>query len=135
MPNASRPLWQLTVSDSFSAAHALRHYQGKCERLHGHNFTVDVTVEGEQLEADTEMLLDFTVIKGHLKAALAGLDHRELNATPPFDRQNPSSENLARHIYRLMAAALGTGPVRLVSVRVAEKPGQSATYRELARQG
>ena len=135
MPNKPRPLWQLTVSDSFSAAHALRHYQGKCERLHGHNFTVEVTVEGEQLDADTEMLLDFAVIKAHLKAARAGLDHRDLTNTPPFDRQNPSSENLARHIYRLMAAALGTGPVRLVSVRVAEKPGQSATYRELAPQG
>ena len=74
MPNEPRPLWQLTVSDSFSAAHALRHYQGKCERLHGHNFTVEVTVEGERLEADTEMLLDFSHIKAHLKAALADLD-------------------------------------------------------------
>mgnify|MGYP000082028691 FL=1 len=130
-------LWRLTVRDDFAAAHALRHYEGKCERLHGHNFAVELTVEGQNLTPDTEMLLDFKVLKTGLKRVLETLDHRLLNETPPFDRLNPSSENLSRHIWRSMAAWLEAHPapqaraVRLHSVTVAEKGAQSATYMEL----
>lgn len=128
--------WQLCVNDEFAAAHALRHYQGKCERLHGHNFSVEVCVQGRQLTADTEMLIDFTLLKQALKEVLRGLDHCVLNETPPFDGINPSSENLARHIFRAMAGHLALLPearqagVRMVHVRVGESPRQSALYAE-----
>ena len=132
----SKKLWRLTVRDDFSAGHALRHYEGKCERMHGHNFAVELTVEGSQLAAGTEMLLDFKVLKKGLKAVLDALDHRLLNETPPFDRINPSSENLARHIWQGMQAHLAAHDdpqarrVRLHSVTVSEKGAQSATYLE-----
>ena len=132
----SKKLWRLTVRDDFSAGHALRHYEGKCERMHGHNFAVELTVEGSQLAAGTEMLLDFKVLKKGLKIVLDALDHRLLNETPPFDRINPSSENLARHIWQGMQAHLTAHDdpqarlVRLHSVTVSEKGAQSATYLE-----
>ena len=132
----SKKLWRLTVRDDFSAGHALRHYEGKCERMHGHNFAVELTVEGSQLAAGTEMLLDFKVLKKGLRAVLDALDHRLLNETPPFDRINPSSENLARHIWQGMQAHLAAHDdpqaqlVRLHSVTVSEKGAQSATYLE-----
>ena len=132
----SKKLWRLTVRDDFSAGHAMRHYEGKCERMHGHNFAVELTVEGSQLAAGTEMLLDFKVLKKGLKAVLDALDHRLLNETPPFDRINPSSENLARHIWQGMQAHLAAHDdpqaqlVRLHSVTVSEKGAQSATYLE-----
>lgn len=124
-------LWRLTVRDEFCAGHALRHYQGKCEALHGHNFSVELVVEGQSLTKDTEMLIDFTVLKTHLKAVLTELDHSVLNEHAPFDVRNPSSENLARHIYQRMAHALEGAPVRIHSVTVGEKASQSATYMEL----
>ena len=120
--------WRLAVRDEFSAAHALRGYKGKCERLHGHNFAVD-----------TALLLDFSVLKRLLKEILGEIDHSVLNETPPFDALNPSSENLARHIWRAAAARLEIHPdpraaaVRLHSVTVSEKDAQSATYMELTR--
>ena len=40
----SRSLWRLTVRGEFASAHALRHYQGKCESLHGHNYAVEMVV-------------------------------------------------------------------------------------------
>ncbi|MDR3358403.1 MAG: 6-carboxytetrahydropterin synthase QueD [Desulfovibrio sp.] len=129
--------WRLAVRDEFSAAHALRGYGGKCEGLHGHNFAVELTVEGSGLAADTGMLLDFSILKSLLKEILAGLDHRVLNETPPFDALNPSSENLARHVWRAAAERLATHPgsragaVRLHSVSVAEKGAQNATYMEM----
>lgn len=126
----SNPFWRLAVRDEFSAGHALRCYQGKCERLHGHNFSVEAVVEGETLQPGTEFLADFSVLKKDLKAVLDELDHTVLNETPPFDRLNPSSENLARHIYQRLAPAVALRGVRLHCVTVGEKAAQSATYFE-----
>ena len=128
--------WRLTVRDEFCSAPALRHYEGKCEHLHGHNFGVELTVQGEELLPDTELLLDFKVLRQVLKDTLDTLDHGVLNETPPFDAVNPSSENLARHIWRSVAERLRQHPdpqarkVAVASVSVSEKGRQTATYLE-----
>ena len=122
-------VWQLTIRSEFCAAHALRHYKGKCEHLHGHNYGVKVVVEGGELTPDTELLMDFGDLKAILKKILDGLDHRYLNDMPPFDVINPSSENLARFIWKSMEPQLPAN-VKLVGVTVAEKGVQSATYME-----
>ena len=126
----STSFWRLAVRGEFSAAHALRNYQGKCEHIHGHNFSVEAVVEGERLLPDTEFLLDFSILKRLLKQVLETLDHKDLNTTPPFDRLNPSSENLSRYIYQSLSPALSPHGVRLYSVTVGEKAAQSATYFE-----
>ncbi len=126
----SSSFWRLAVRSEFSSSHALRNYQGKCENLHGHNFSVEVVVQGDTLTQDTELLLDFSVIKDELKRVLESLDHRDLNATPPFDSLNPSSENLARHIFKQLAPHVQKHGVRMYSVTVSEKAAQSATYFE-----
>ena len=132
----SRPKgrWKLTVRDEFAAAHALRHYQGKCEALHGHNFGVEACVIGKNLLPDVEMLADFKNIKAALKKTLALLDHHDLNAIGPFDLLNPTSENLAFFIFQQMKKELADDPactgVTLFSVTVSERAIQSATYME-----
>lgn len=124
----------MSVRDEFSAAHALRHYEGKCERLHGHNFSVELTVEGAGLDVKTGMVVDFKILKGALKKSLEELDHQLLNELEPFGSQNPSSENLARHILtgaaRILAGeeAFQSGKARIIGVTVSEKDSQSATY-------
>lgn len=126
--------WQLMVKEEFSAAHALRNYEGKCEKLHGHNFMVEVCVEGEILDPNTGMLLDFKILKNKLKTVLDGLDHCILNDLAPFDQINPSSENIARFIWKQMFAELEknadskAGNVRLASIGVSEKSTQKAVY-------
>lgn len=127
----AKPTWQLTVRSEFSAAHALRHYQGKCEAPHGHNFNVEVVVRGEKLSEDTELLMDFKDIKVKLKAVLDQLDHKDLNLVPFFTRRNPSSENLAAWIYGELKTAFKNERASLYSVSVSEKATQSATYMEL----
>lgn len=124
--------WRLTVRSQFSAAHALRHYQGKCERLHGHNFAVELHVEGDTLAEDTHMLVDFSVLKDALAHALAPLDHLLLNEISPFDNLNPSSEQLARYIALAAAQFLRGCPaakhVRVVGAAVSEKDTQTALW-------
>ncbi|AGC49667.1 6-carboxytetrahydropterin synthase QueD [Lawsonia intracellularis] len=125
----SKPTWHLTVRSEFCAAHALRHYKGKCERLHGHNYGIKIIVGGHELTSDTELLIDFTELKAILKDVLEPLDHRYLNNIPPFDQINPSAENLARYIWQNVKKRLPPN-VYMVQATVAERNVQSATYME-----
>jgi 6-pyruvoyltetrahydropterin/6-carboxytetrahydropterin synthase len=93
---------------------------------------VEAEVEGDRLQEGTEFLVDFSLLKARLKEVLETLDHRDLNQTPPFDRLNPSSENLSRHIFQSLAPLVAPYGVRLRSVTVGEKAAQSATYMERA---
>lgn len=90
-------MYQVRVETSFSAAHFLRDYHGKCENLHGHNYKVFVHVEGKNLD-EGGMLLDFSVLKKALREVSSELDHKNLNDFDYFD-QNPSAERIATYIY------------------------------------
>ncbi|MEG2173041.1 MAG: 6-carboxytetrahydropterin synthase QueD [Desulfovibrionaceae bacterium] len=127
-----KKVWRLTVRSEFAAGHALRHYEGKCEHTHGHNFAVELVVEGDKLQGQTALLVDFKVLKAALKRVLDNLDHCVLNEKPPFDTLNPSSENLSRYIWEQLDQAIQALCVRLHSVSVSEKSAQSATYMEIA---
>jgi len=118
-------MFELTVKTEFAAAHSLREYEGACERLHGHNYKVDVVLAGEQL-GPQGMLIDFKEIKAALGEIVGRLDHQFLNDVPPFDEINPSAENLAKHIADALA---GRVPVDVQSVTVWESDRCGATYR------
>lgn len=122
--------WRLRVSSDFSSSHQLRHYEGKCENMHGHNFTVEVDVVGETLDPKLGILMDFKALKRLLKEVTDELDHRHLNDLPDFAEQNPSSELLARFVFRRMKDLLAPYPVRLAEVMVSEKASSRAYYSE-----
>lgn len=122
--------FSLVVRDGFSAAHRLAGSGGKCEKLHGHNFAVEMAVEGEKLDPVTGMLLDFGVLKKILADILADLDHGDLNMAPCLGGKSPSSENLARHILeRARRDLAGHRAVRVAAVTVWESDRASATAR------
>jgi len=127
-------MYHVTVRQHFDAAHALRGYMGRCERLHGHRFEVAVTLSGDRLN-DIGILYDFSELKGHLKEVLSRLDHFSLNEVPPFDSQNPSSENLARFVYGELKVRLGVDAGLLAQVRVWESPEAWAVYEESPPRG
>lgn len=122
-------MYEVTVRQHFDAAHCLRGYGGRCERLHGHRFEVAVTLAGNRLN-DIGILYDFTELKGHLQELLSRLDHFSLNEVPPFDSENPSSENIARFIYGEVKGRLGGAAGLLARVQVWESPEAWATYQE-----
>jgi len=124
--------YELFIQADFSAAHALRGYKGKCERLHGHNWRVDLRLGGERLDAGG-MLLDFTDAKRILGEVLEPFDHRHLNEVPPFDRLQPSSETIARVVAETVAERLPKG-VRVASVTAWESDRCAATYRPEAKE-
>lgn len=122
-------LFEVSVETQFSAAHALRGYPGDCARLHGHNWTVRVSVRCRGLD-DRGIGIDFRVLKGHVRDILQGLDHYNLNEVEPFRSANPSAENIARHLYREIGRRIDSESIRVSKVRVEETPGASAAYWE-----
>jgi 6-pyruvoyltetrahydropterin/6-carboxytetrahydropterin synthase len=122
--------WRLRVSSDFSSSHQLRHYEGKCENMHGHNFSVEVDVVGERLDPKLGILMDFKELKRLLKIVTDELDHRHLNELPAFAEQNPSSELLAQYVYRRLKDLLAGHEVRLAEVMVSEKSSSRAYYTE-----
>ena len=123
-------VYTLTVRASFAAAHRLREYDGNCERLHGHNWQVEVSVASERLD-DCGIALDFRVLKASVNDLLAALDHRYLNEVPPFDRLNPSSENMARYLFEEMERKI-PAPARVERVTVWESEDARADYARTA---
>ncbi|MFC1872180.1 6-carboxytetrahydropterin synthase QueD [Chloroflexota bacterium] len=120
-------MYIISAQRYFEAAHALRGYQGKCERIHGHRFKVVAKLRGETLN-DVGLAYDFTNLKKNLDQILARYDHTSLNEVPPFDKINPSSENIARTIYEKLAGMLSENDVELTEVDVWESPDQWVTY-------
>ncbi|MBI2328110.1 MAG: 6-carboxytetrahydropterin synthase QueD [Chloroflexi bacterium] len=121
-------MYQISVEQHFDAAHFLRGYQGKCEALHGHRFGVIVKLRAAGLD-DIGLAYDFTLLKQHLTDILSRFDHTCLNDVPPFDKVNPSSENIASTIYAELQPRLAGDSASLSSVEVWESPQTGAAYR------
>ena len=121
-------MFEVTIEETFAAGHALRNYKGKCENVHGHNYRCQVTMAGEQLD-DIGLLVDFVELKRVVHVVLDRMDHQWLNEFPPFDRLNPSAENMAKFIYDEVSAGLGNSNARVSGVRLWETDTASATYR------
>lgn len=123
-------MYRIGVWDHFSSAHYLRNYQGKCEHIHGHNWKVEVVLEGGQLDK-SGMLLDFGILKKHLKDIMAILDHKCLNEDVEFFKEiSPSSENIARFIFQELSKRLENKDVKVFEVRVFESENSYAIFRE-----
>ena len=125
-------MFEVAVERTFSAGHSLREYKGKCENVHGHNYRVRVTLQGERL-ASNGLLVDFVEMKKHLMTIIDRLDHQFINDLEPFTIINPSAENLAKYFYDELAdkrrgAGFGV-PVTIAEVRIWETDTSIAAYR------
>ena len=121
-------MYTVSVQAHYDSAHSLRNYEGKCERLHGHRYVVEVAVQSETLN-EAGIACDFTDLKRHLKDLAERLDHRNLNEVPPFTEIESSAENQARYFFdelkALLPEELAAG---LLYARVWESPQQWAQY-------
>lgn len=125
-------MYEIKIKTDFAAAHCLREVGGKCESLHGHNFTVEVTVESEALD-ELGMVIDFRILKTKTQAVLQALDHRYLNELPLFKGKNPSSENLASYIFEELARQIDQQGYWVSWVAVWESETSRATYRRTGK--
>jgi len=111
--------WELIVKDKFSSAHFLENYEGKCEKMHGHTFEIEVIFGVDTLDK-AGISIDFTEIKAYLKTILP--DHMVLNDIYDF---SPSAENLSKYFYYKIREKY---PV--LSVMIWESENAGARYSE-----
>ena len=111
--------WELVVKQKFSAAHFLENYKGKCEKMHGHTFELEVHLRASELD-NSGISIDFGLVKEYLRGLVP--DHKVLNEAYGF---SPSAENLARHFFHQVSEKY---PV--VKVVVWESEDAGAAYAE-----
>jgi len=118
-------MYNIKVESSFSSAHNLRGYHGKCESLHGHNWRIEIVAAREKLDK-IGMVLDFKFLKEKLNQVLEKLDHKYLNNLAYFKKKNPTSENIAKFIYDILRPEVKS----LRSVTVWESDTSCSTYEK-----
>ena len=110
-------LYRLQTTEEIDSAHFLRGYNGKCANLHGHRWKIDFTIETHYLN-EQGFVIDFT----ELKKLVREMDHTCLNEHSPFDKINPTAENISAYLAMRVKKLV---PKSKVGVRVFETPNNS----------
>ena len=118
-------MYRLRIESHFDAAHKLVGYKGKCSRVHGHRWKVEVFVLGEKLNS-IGILVDFEVLKQKLEKIVEKFDHSFLNDFKEIG--NPTSENISKYIFKNLKGLPNS--VKLEKVRVWESPEAWCEYFE-----
>lgn len=139
---------QITKLFTFDAGHRLSDYEGKCKRLHGHTYHLEITVEGELDERG--MVMDFGDLKTIFKEKIdSKFDHRFMlkkgdkynedlaKSLPQGDESicwveyNPTAENISKDIMEILKKNIEDQkiPAKVVKVRLYETP---TSFAEIA---
>ncbi len=119
--------YELKIETAFAAAHNLLNYCGQCENLHGHNWKIEIYIQGHELDK-SGMLIDFKILKEHTHAILDTLDHTYLNELPIFTGKSPSSELIAEYIFIELEKRLAQFPVQVKKIVAWESEKAAAAY-------
>lgn len=139
-------MYTLKTSASFDSAHFLKGYEGKCSNIHGHRWTVEIEVAGEQLDIDGQcrgMIVDFSTLKSDIGELVDYLDHSLIieegslkeKTMEALSEENfriiqvdfrPTAENFAKYFYDMMTKK----GYRVARSTVYETPNNCATYSE-----
>ena len=123
-------MFTVKVRDFIASAHFLREYKGKCENMHGHNWKVEATIAKAEVGSDG-MVMDFKILKKHLKEIVDSMDHKVLNEEVDyFKTVNPSSENIAKYIYGILKEKIKDSECVVSQIDVWEQRDSCATYYE-----
>lgn len=122
-------MFDIEIRRTFSAAHQLKGYDGDCRNLHGHNYNVIAVVRTDMLN-EVGIALDFKLLKASLDEILDGYDHKNLSELPEYSQINPTSEVMARNIYRRLSDKLNDGTIKVHSIRIEESASSGCTYFE-----
>jgi 6-pyruvoyltetrahydropterin/6-carboxytetrahydropterin synthase len=122
-------MYRLNVISHFSAAHQLQKYDGPCKNIHGHNWKVRVGILCENTD-EIGLTIDFKIVKKHLNEVMETLDHKLLNELDCFSAVNPTSENIAKHIFKQLQEKFSGTNGKIEEIEVWESEKSSVVYFE-----
>jgi 6-pyruvoyltetrahydropterin/6-carboxytetrahydropterin synthase len=129
-PTPGTRSFTVRVSARFEAAHFLREYRGISEPLHGHSYKVEADLASRAGGVDSDSIaVDFVSARRQLETLAKTLDYGCINDVPPFDRINPSAENIAEWFARELGAAVAGENAVVLAVTIWEGPVNSVTFR------
>lgn len=120
-------MYDIFIKTHFAGAHHLRDYPGNCEKPHGHNWKIRVTVRASEVDK-LGMGIDFKILKKVVNEAVDKLDHQDLNTLPAFQDRNPSSEHIAAYLFGELTPKLVHDRYTLYSVEVWETDTSGLIY-------
>ncbi len=121
--------YSLKVLTEFASAHTLKNYPGACSRMHGHNWKVELEVEANRLD-EVGIAIDFKQMKRAANEVCDRLDHQYLNDIEPFNKINPSAENIAAYLYQEIGKLINDDTAKVCSVTLWETDRASVRYTE-----
>jgi 6-pyruvoyltetrahydropterin/6-carboxytetrahydropterin synthase len=129
IPQEAHKMFYLKKSFKFDAAHRLESYKGKCSNMHGHSWKGTLCIQAKNVSPDTNMVIDFSLLKKDLNEMVDELDHKVLNEVLPF--KDPTAESLAYYLFCKAKKLIGEKyNVRISSVSIEESEGSEAIYHE-----
>jgi 6-pyruvoyltetrahydropterin/6-carboxytetrahydropterin synthase len=111
----------------FSAAHALRGYDGDCARIHGHNWKIEAEIRTLELN-NLGLSIDFKIVKQHLRSIADIIEHQYLNDIEPFDELNPTAENIVSWFFDKLAPLIAKHNCDLIALTLWETDRASIRY-------
>ncbi|MCP5468213.1 MAG: 6-carboxytetrahydropterin synthase [Deltaproteobacteria bacterium] len=122
-------MFEVIITQGFVAAHQLVLYDQSLEPLHGHNWKMEVRLQGKDLD-QIEVLIDFLEVKEKVQNILKKLDYTFLNENSHFKDRNPSAEIVAHWIFQQVKSAIQHPVARVSKVTVWETDDCAASYQE-----
>ena len=122
-------VYLLKVMTELSAAHALRGYPGDCARIHGHNWKLEAEIKTRTLD-EIGIGVDFKEVKKAMREIADIIEHQYINEIPPFDKINPTAENISAWFYQNLAPQINDQNRKLISVTLWETDRASVRYME-----
>lgn len=119
-------MYRLSIQNMISGAHFLRGYKGNCSRLHGHNWTIQVEVICHEVNS-AGMCIDFKELSDLSWQVISTFDHQNFNEIEPFDKINPTAENLAKYFYNEIGKTLPAG-VTMAAIKLWETDKYMVEY-------
>lgn len=122
-------MYEVIITHPFVAAHRLTLLDGSLEPLHGHNWKMEVRLEGKELDK-IEVLIDFLEVKKQVGEILKKIDYTFLNKNPNLKGRNPSAEVVAFWLFKKIQEAVPHPVARVSKVTVWETEDCAASYGE-----
>ena len=121
--------YTLKVLTEFASAHTLRNYPGACSRMHGHNWKVELEIQASALN-DIGIAIDFKAMKQAANDVCDRLDHQYLNDLEPFNKINPTAENIAAYLYAEISRLINDDTVKVSALTLWETDRACVRYTE-----
>lgn len=119
--------YEITLDMFFNARHFVV-MDGVPGEVHTHSYRLQVRCRSRQLEQESHVVVGYTAIRERMKQVVSAYNNQLLNDLPPFQRLQPTTENLAAVLFQQLERLLADLPVDLVGVTVWESPTESVAF-------